>query len=81
VVGDLGRRRGSVKAMRARGALRNVEGEVPLAETFGFATDLRSMTQGRGTFSLKFERYDVVPDGLAEQVIKRRHADGKVPLR
>jgi elongation factor G len=81
VVGDLGRRRGNVRAMRVRGALRNVEGEVPLAETFGFATDLRSMTQGRGTFSLEFDRYDVVPDSLAEEVIKQRLADGKVPLR
>jgi elongation factor G len=81
VVGDLGRRRGSVRSMRVRGALRNVEGEAPLAETFGFATDLRSMTQGRGTFSLEFDRYDVVPDGLAKQIIKQRVADGKVPQR
>jgi elongation factor G len=81
VVGDLGRRRGNVRAMRVRGSMRNVEGEVPLAETFGFATDLRSMTQGRGTFSLEFDRYDVVPDGLAEEVIKQRQADGKIPQR
>ena len=81
IVGDIGRRRGSVRALRARGAMRSVEGEVPLAETFGYATDLRSMTQGRGTFSLEFERYDVVPDGLAEAVIRQRQADGKIPLR
>ena len=56
-------------------------GELHLAEPFGYATDLRSMTQGRGTFSLEFDRYDVVPDGLAEEVIKQRKADGKIPLR
>ena len=81
IVGDIGRRRGNVRAMRVRGAMRTVEGEVPLAETFGYATDLRSMTQGRGTFSLEFDRYDVVPDGLAAEVIKQRQADGKVPFR
>lgn len=81
VVGDIGRRRGNVRSMRVRGAMRNVEGEVPLAETFGLATDLRSMTQGRGTFSLEFDRYDLVPDSLAEELIKQRQAEGKVPQR
>ncbi|MBN1179856.1 MAG: elongation factor G [Anaerolineae bacterium] len=81
VVGDLGRRRGTVQAVRVRGTTRNVVGEVPLAETFGYATDLRSLTQGRGTFTLEFDRYDLVPDSLAEAVIKQRVADGKVGQR
>jgi elongation factor G len=81
VVGDIGRRRGSVRAMRVRGTARTVEGEVPLAETFGYATDLRSMTQGRGTFSLEFDRYDVVPDSLADEIVRQRRAEGKIPLR
>ena len=81
VVADIGRRRGMVNAMRVRGHLRNVDGEVPLAEARGYATDLRSMTQGRGTFTLEFKRYAVVPDGIAEEVIKERKAAGKVPVR
>jgi elongation factor G len=81
VVADVGRRRGSVNAMNVRGHLRNVDGEVPLAEARGYATDLRSLTQGRGTFTLEFRRYDHVPESIAEQVIKQRRLDGKIPDR
>jgi elongation factor G len=81
VVADIGRRRGLVKAMHVRGSVRNVDGEVPLSETFGYATDLRSLTQGRGTFTLEFDRYDLVPDSIAEQVIKQRREEGKIPKR
>jgi elongation factor G len=58
-----------------------VDGEVPLAETFGYATDLRSLTQGRGTFTLEFDRYDLVPDAIAEEVVKRRREEGKIAVR
>ena len=81
VVADIGRRRGAVREMRVRGDVRNVDGEVPLAETFGYATDLRSLTQGRGTFTLEFDRYDLVPDAIAEQVVKRRREEGKLSER
>jgi elongation factor G len=81
IVGDIGRRRGIVRELRARGNVRNVDGEVPLAETFGYATDLRSLTQGRGTFTLEFDRYDLVPDTIAEKVVKQRREDGKIPER
>jgi len=81
VVADLGRRRGSVNAMNVRGNMRNVDGEVPLSEARGYATDLRSLTQGRGIFTLEFRRYDLVPDSIAEQVIKRRREEGKIPKR
>jgi elongation factor G len=81
IVGDIGRRRGTVREMRPRGELRNVDGEVPLAETFGYATDLRSLTQGRGTFTLEFDRYDLVPDAIAEEVVKRRREEGKIAVR
>jgi elongation factor G len=67
--------------MHVRGNLRNVDGEVPLAEARGYATDLRSLTQGRGTFTLEFRRYDVVPDGIAEEIIKQRRVEGKIPER
>ena len=81
VVADLGRRRGSVSAMNVRGNMRNVDGEVPLAEARGYATDLRSLTQGRGTFTLEFRRYDLVPDSIAEQIVKRRREEEKIPQR
>lgn len=81
VVADIGRRRGSVKAIRVRGDLRNLEGEVSLAEARGYATDLRSLTQGRGTFTLEFLRYDLVPDRIAEEIIQQRQAEGKIPAR
>jgi elongation factor G len=81
VVADIGRRRGSVNAMNVRGHLRNVDGEVPLAEARGYATDLRSLTQGRGTFTLDFRRYDHVPASITELVVKQRREDGKVPER
>jgi elongation factor G len=81
IVADIGRRRGIVKAMHVRGNIRKVEGQVPLSETFGYATDLRSLTQGRGTFTLEFDNYAVVPDGIAEEVIKQRQAEGKIQKR
>jgi len=82
VVADIGRRRGIVNAMRVRGNdMRNIDGEVPLAEARGYATDLRSMTQGRGAFTLEFERYDIVPDDIAEEVIEERRKAGKIPQR
>lgn len=81
IVADLGRRRGCVNGVHARGLMRNVDGEVPLAEARGYATELRSLTQGRGTFTLEFRRYDFVPDGLAEGIVRQRRADGKVVER
>ncbi|MCJ7736941.1 MAG: elongation factor G [Anaerolineae bacterium] len=81
VVGDLSRRRGTIAMMMARGLGRSVKGQVPLAEARGYATALRSFTQGRGTFTLEFGHYDLVPDGIAEEVIKERSAAGKVPIR
>jgi elongation factor G len=81
IVSDVGRRRGMIKAMRVRGDLRTIEGEVPLAEAFGYATDLRSMTSGRGTFTLEFDRYDLVPDSIGVGVVEERRREGKVPER
>jgi elongation factor G len=81
VIGDLGRRRGSVSAVHVRGSVRNVIADVPLAEARGYATDLRDFTSGRGAFTLEFRRYDLVPDGIAEGIIARRQAEGKVPRR
>jgi elongation factor G len=52
-----------------------------LAEARGYATDLRSLTQGRGTFTLEFRRYDLVPDPIAGPIIQQRRAEGKIPVR
>ena len=81
VVADMGRRRGFVNAVNVRGELRSVDGEVPLAEARGYATDLRSLTQGRGTFTLQFRRYEVVPEAIAAEVIEQRRQDGKIQER
>ena len=81
IVADVGRRRGSVNAMNVRGHLRAIDGEVPLAEARGYATDLRSLTQGRGTFTLEFRRHDFVPESIAEEVIEQRRRQGKIPER
>jgi elongation factor G len=81
VIGDLGRRRGSVSGIHVRGSSRNVVGDVPLAEARGYATDLRDFTHGRGTFTLEFRRYDLVPETIAGQIIEQRQREGKIPRR
>jgi elongation factor G len=72
VVGNLTSRRGLVHSTEVRGAEARIEGEVPLAETFGYSTDLRSMTQGQGTFTMEFARYKRLPRNLEEEVIAER---------
>ena len=71
VVGDLNRRRGIVQGMEEVLAGKAVRAEVPLAEMFGYATDVRSATQGRATFSMEFSCYAEVPDNIVEAVISR----------
>ncbi len=72
VIGDLNKRRGRVQGMEARGNAQVVRALVPLAEMFGYATDLRSMTQGRATYIMKFSHYEEVPPNVAEQIIGER---------
>jgi elongation factor G len=69
VIGDLNRRRGHVQGMEPRGNAQVVSAFVPLSEMFGYATDLRSTTQGRATYTMQFERYDEVPANIAEKVV------------
>lgn len=71
VVGDLNRRRGMIEGMDENFAGKIVRAKVPLGEMFGYATDLRSATQGRATFTMEFAEYAEVPDAIAE-VIKAR---------
>jgi elongation factor G len=72
VVGDLTARRGLVLATEVEGRVARIQGEVPLAETFGYSTDLRSMTQGQGTFTLEFARYKRLPPSIQREVVAER---------
>ncbi len=72
VMGDLNGRRGKVQAMEARAGAQVIRAQVPLSEMFGYATDLRSRTQGRATFTMQFDHYERVPAAISEEVIKKR---------
>ena len=69
VIGDINSRRGRIEGMEARAGAQVIKGYVPLSEMFGYATDLRSKTQGRGTYSMQFDHYEPVPNSLAEKII------------
>jgi elongation factor G len=71
VIGDLNSRRGKIQGMLPRGNAQVIEAEVPLAEMFGYATDLRSMTQGRATFSMMFSKYEIVPKQISDEIIAK----------
>ena len=72
VMGDLNGRRGKVQSMEARVGAQSIRAQVPLSEMFGYATDLRSKTQGRATFSMQFHHYERVPAALAEELVKKK---------
>jgi elongation factor G len=72
VIGDLNRRRGQLHGTELRGNAQVVSAQVPLAEMFGYATDLRSTTQGRATYTMQFDSYAEVPPNIAERVIEHR---------
>lgn len=75
IIGDLNKKRGRVLGMEPDGRLQKVTAEVPLAEMFKYATDLRSMTQARGEFTMKFVRYEEVPAQIAQKVIEAANAE------
>jgi len=72
VIGDLSRRRGRIEGQERRGNALAVTGRVPLSEMFGYATDLRSNTQGRATYTMQFDGYEEVPPNIAEKVVESR---------
>ncbi len=72
VMGDLNRRRGMVQGMEDSPAGKVIRAEVPLAEMFGYATDVRSATQGRATYTMEFARYSEAPSNIAEAIIKKQ---------
>jgi len=69
VMGDLNSRRGKIEGMEARKGLQTISAKVPLAEMFGYATELRSATQGRGVFTMEFDHYAPVSDTVAQKII------------
>jgi elongation factor G len=71
VIGDLSSRRGKVEGMEQRGASQVVRAQVPLAEMFGYATDLRSRTQGRATYTMQFHSYQQVPESISREIVAR----------
>jgi elongation factor G len=72
VIGDLSRRRGHVEGQEPRGNAVAVKGSVPLASMFGYATDLRSSTQGRAVYTMQFDRYEEVPSNIADDIVEHR---------
>ncbi|OAT80660.1 elongation factor G [Desulfotomaculum copahuensis] len=72
VIGDINSRRGRIEEMEPRGNAQVIHGYVPLAEMFGYATDLRSRTQGRGTYTMQFSHYEEIPQQIAQTIITRR---------
>jgi len=76
VIGDLNSRRGRIEGLQLRGTSQIVKSMVPLAQMFGYATDLRSLTQGRGSFTMHFGRYEEIPGPIAEEIISK--VQGKV---
>ena len=74
VIGDLNRRRGQINSMDDRMGLKIVNAFVPLAEMFGYSTDLRSATQGRGTYTMEFDHYGEVPNNIAKEIMEKRNA-------
>jgi elongation factor G len=71
VIGDLNSRRGRIEGLELRGTSQIIKALVPLSEMFGYATELRSRTQGRGSFTMHFGRYDEVPAGISEEIVSR----------
>ncbi|ABY92166.1 MULTISPECIES: elongation factor G [Thermoanaerobacter] len=72
IIGDINARRGRVEGMEARAGAQVIRAFVPLAEMFGYATDLRSKTQGRGTYTMQFHHYEEVPKNIADQILEKK---------
>jgi elongation factor G len=79
IVGDLNSRRGRIASMEARGSSQVIRASVPLGQMFGYATEMRSMTQGRATYTMQFARYEEVPPAIAEEIMAK--VAGKPPAR
>jgi len=70
VIGNLSSRRGQIKEMRDRAGIKVIDSEVPLANMFGYATDLRSMTQGRASYNMEFSHYAETPSNVTQEIVE-----------
>jgi elongation factor G len=70
VTGNVNAKRGRIESMDDRPGLKVVNAKIPLSEMFGYATELRSMTQGRGSFTMEFDHYEPAPNNVAQQIIE-----------
>jgi elongation factor G len=77
IVGDINARRGKIEEMEMRGGSRVIKALVPLEEMFGYATIIRTLTQGRGVFSMEFFQYDRIPPAIMKEIIAR--VEGRIP--
>ena len=75
VIGDLNSRRGKVKTMTQRANVQVISAQVPLSSMFGYATDLRSKTQGRATYTMQFSHYDEIPKSISENIIVKARGE------
>ncbi len=74
VIGDITSRRGRIDGQEGHGKLQSIKAFVPLSQMFGYATALRSNTQGRGNYTMQFDHYDECPKSIAEEIIKKRNS-------
>jgi elongation factor G len=72
VTGSLSSKRGQIEGMMEKGALRSIIAKVPLSEMFGYTTEIRSMTQGRGSAMMEFDHYEVVPPNVEKTIVEAR---------
>ena len=78
VSGSICQRRGRIETVQDSGEMKLVSGAVPLSEMFGYSNAIRSLTQGRGSFTMHFEHYEAVPFSIAEEIMKKRREQNKV---
>jgi elongation factor G len=71
VIGNINSRRGRITHIESRGELQIIDAYVPLSEMFGYATELRSITQGRGTYNMEFDRYEPAPKNVTDLIVAR----------
>jgi elongation factor G len=77
VMGDINSRRGQINESGDRGLIKFIDAQIPLAEMFGYATELRSMTQGRGNYTMEFKHYSKVPQNVADEIISKRSSNSE----
>jgi len=78
VSGSVCQRRGRIEAMESKGGSRIIQSMAPLGEMFGYANQLRSISQGRANFSMQFEHYEAVPFSIAEEIVRKRREANKI---